>query len=147
MGHRRTVPMHVDPRPAFRRIVWLHGTGNLTSGLALMFGDPGVSGTLALITQFIPLAMLGAVLFTAGTLQVVGDAAVVWGHGIGAAAWLFISGSALITVMTGTQTSGAGALLLAGLLVTVAGLHLNGILFRRQEAISARAAAARRGEK
>lgn len=143
MGRRRIPPppLRVDPRPVFRRIVQLHAVGNLASGLSLIFAEPGISGTLALIAQLIPLAVLGAALTAAGVLQLLGGSAVVWGHGVGAFAWLFISGSALTTVLTGTQTSGAGALLLAGLLLTVAGLHLNGILFRRQEAI-----AARRGE-
>lgn len=138
---RQPSPLHIDPRPVFQRIVWLNAFGNITSGLSLIFGEPGVSGTLALIAQLMPLAVLGAVLATAGVLQAVGGGAVVWGHSIAAFAWLFIAGSALITVLTGTQTSSAGALLLAGLLLTVAGMHLNGILFRRQEAI-----AARRGE-
>lgn len=143
MGRRRArpSPLHVDPWPVFRRIVWLNATGNITSGLALIFGEPGVSATLALIAQLLPLTLLGAALTTAGTLQLLGGATVVWGHGIAAFAWLFIAGSALTTVLTGTQTSSAGALLLAGLLLTVAGMHLNRILFRRQEAI-----AARRGE-
>lgn len=139
--HRGAAPLHIDPRPVFQRIVWLTAFGNTTSGSALMFAEPGISGTLALITQLMPPPVLGAALATAGLLQLAGGKAVVWGHGLAAFAWLFIAGSALTTVLTGTQTSGAGALLLAGLLITVAGMHLNGILFRRQEAI-----AARRGE-
>jgi hypothetical protein len=135
---RDLTTLRSDPRPVLRRIVLLNATGNVTSGFSLIFADPGVSGTLNLISELTPLPLLGAALTAAGVLQLCGNGAVVWGHGIGAACWLFIAGSALTTVLTGTQTSGAGALLLAGLLMTVAGMHLNGILFRRQEAITAR---------
>lgn len=149
--HRRTpeprkpaaVPaeLHVDPRPVFRRIVLLHGAGNVTSGLSLVFGEPGLSGTFTLMSQAAPLAVWGAALITAGVLQLAGGGRIVWGHGIGAAVWLFTAGAAFVAVLIGISASGAGSLLLSGLLFTVAGLHLNGILFRRQEAI-----AARRGE-
>lgn len=129
----------------FRRIVWLNGVGNFSSGMAMLFGSAGSSGTFTLMQTWLPLTVWGFALAAAGVLQLSGGARVVWGHGIGAFVWLFMAGAALAGLLLGISTSGAGSLLLAGLLTTVAGLHLNGILFRRQESIAA-AEAARRGE-
>lgn len=140
MGRRRLLPppLHSDPRPVFQRIVWLNATGNVSSGLSMIFGDPGASGTFALMATVAPLTVWGSLLVVAGVLQFAGGRLVVWGHGIGGGVWLGTAGAAVLGLVVGVSTSGAGSLLLAGLLLTVAGLHLNGILFRRQEAIAAR---------
>lgn len=56
------------------------------------------------------------------------------GHTVAALLWVMLAAGATIGVLAGTTRSPAASTLLAGVVLAVAGLHLNSMAWRRREA-------------
>jgi hypothetical protein len=115
-----------------RRVAWLLAFANAVIAMALLFGDAGSSTALAFLALVLPLQVWGGGFLAAAALLVAGE--YLAGHTVAVVTNAMLAAGAVVGVVTATTTSPAGSIMLAGVLITVAGLHVHWMVFRHREA-------------
>lgn len=102
---------------------------NLICAVALAVNQPGPSPALLFLQLVAPLPVW-TVLFAAATVLLVVRRSEP-GHVAAFTGWAMISIGAVIGLVTGSTTSPSGSVILTGTTMTMAGLHLAGLLYHR----------------
>lgn len=134
--HRPDTPPDVPLAWVLRRNMLILATANLAAAAGIGLFPPGTSPSLALLAFYAPLP-LWAVAFTAAAAFQIFNRPLI-GHSIAAPLWALLAFGALVGLASGASSAPAASVLLAGLELCAAGLHANGMVFRRQERQAAR---------
>lgn len=129
--HHRTDTPTVPLDGVLRRNILLLAAANLSAAAGIGLFDPGVSPSLALLAFYAPLPLWAAAFAAAAACQIANHPLV--GHSIAAPLWACLSFGAVWGVLSGASNAPAASVLLAGLELFTAGLHANGMVFRRRE--------------
>lgn len=103
---------------------------NLAAAAALLANRPGTSPTLAFLQHIVALPVWAIGFAAAAALLLAGRTEV--GHVCAVTGWLMLAYAAVAALVTDNTRSPSGSILFAGLLVSVASLHVIGLLFRIQ---------------
>lgn len=125
--------MELIPR-ALRTNVLVLAFANAAAAVVLGFAEPGTSPSLQFLRLLLPLP-IWAVGFAAAAVLLLARKHLA-GHSVAVPLWAMLAGGALLGLVSGATRSPAGSALLAGLVVTVAGFHVNGMWLRRREAMA-----------
>lgn len=140
--HRRPDTPTPSDEPAvplagtLRRNILLLATANLCAAAGIGLFAPGTSPSLALLAFYAPLPLWAIAFTIAAAFQLAHHPLI--GHSIAAPLWTLLAFGAVVGLATGTSSAPAASVLLAGLELLAAGLHANGMAFRRQERQAAR---------
>lgn len=140
--HRRPDPPTPPAGPVvsatgvLRRNVLLLAAANLCAAAGIGLFAPGTSPSLALLAFYAPPPVWAVAFATAAAFQIAHRPLI--GHSIGAPLWALLAFGAVVGLTTGASSAPAASVLLAGLELLAAGLHANGMAFRRQERQAAR---------
>lgn len=118
---------------AFRTNALCLAMANAAAGAGLMFGDPGTSPALLFLRLLVPLQVWACGFLAAAAALAIRRHLI--GHTVAVPLWAMTAIGAVIGLVQGTTRSPAGTLLLTGLLVCVAALHVNGMWFRRRQRV------------
>lgn len=142
MTHRTPAPRRPPAAPAppsdpllraTNRLALILAGGNGAVGIALLGADPGTSPALLFLRAVgLPLPVWGAGFLLVTVLVVVRQHA--FAHLLAVVLWTVLASGAVLGVISGSSTAPAASLILTALTVMAAGMHVNGLLYRRRQA-------------
>lgn len=130
-SHHRTDTPAVPMAGVLRRNILLLAAANLSAAAGIGLFNPGTSPSLTLLAFYAPLPLWAAAFTLAAAFQVANRPLI--GHSIAVPLWALLSFGAVWGVLSGASAAPAASVLLAGLELFTAGLHANGMVFRRRE--------------
>lgn len=123
------------PEPLVRasnRLAIILAVGNAAVGVALLTADPGTSPALLFLRGVgLPLAAWGSAYLLVPVLIAFRQHA--FAHLVAVVLWTVLAAGAVLGVIAGTSTAPAASLILTALTCMAAGMHVNGLLYRRRE--------------
>jgi hypothetical protein len=120
-----------------RRNVFMLAATNGMAAFGLAAFAPGTSPSLAMLDFFAPLPLWASAFAAAAVLQLCGQPLI--GHSIAFPLWALLAFGAVWGLTSGSSAAPAASVILAGLELCAAGLHLNGMEWRRREREAKRA--------
>lgn len=118
---------------ALRTNMLILAFANATAAAVLAFADPGTSPSLLFLRLLLPLQVWAVGFAAAAALLALRHPLA--GHSVAVPLWAMLAGGAVIGLVNATTRSPAGSALLAGAVLTVAAVHVNGMWLRRREAM------------
>lgn len=119
---------------ALRTNMLILAFANANAAAVLAFADPGASPSLLFLRLLLPLQVWAVGFATAAVLLAARRPLA--GHSVAVPLWAMLAGGAVLGLATGATRSPAGSALLAGAVLTVAAVHVNGMWMRRREAMT-----------
>lgn len=132
------VPAGMDLTKVLRRNVLALALANSTVSAAFLFVDPGTAPSLVLLQAIAPLPAWGVAYGIVAALLAARRP--LPAHTIAVVLWTTWAVGGIIGLAGGSTRSPAVTVALTGMILTLAGLHANGLRFRRREAQARRAA-------
>lgn len=127
----------LDVASVLRRTVLTLAATNAVTAFAFLFGQSGAAPSIVLLQAIAPLPAWGVAYGAAAVLLFARQ--LVLGHTLAFLLWMTWAAGAVFGLIGGSTRSPAVTAALTGLILTVAGLHANGMTFRRREAQARRA--------